>query len=311
MEQPFDFDGRVAVITGAGNGLGRAHALLLASRGAKVVVNDLAGLPNVKQQPKSDAAASVVDEIRRAGGLAVADPHSVTEGDRIIETAMDAFGRLDIVICNAGILRDRSFRNMTDDEWNQVVDVHLFGSYKTARSAWPHMQAANYGRLIFTASAAGLYGNFGQANYSAAKLGIYGLTRALAVEGASKNIRANCIAPLAASRLSATVFSDDMMQKLRPEAVSPLVAYLCHEDCPDTGGIFEVGGGWISKVRWARAQGAAFDPLTGHSIEDIAAAWDKITCFDGGDHPHDVASCFAPFARNLGLSMDLTPNQRS
>jgi 3-hydroxyacyl-CoA dehydrogenase/3a,7a,12a-trihydroxy-5b-cholest-24-enoyl-CoA hydratase len=274
-----------------------------------VVVNDLGGSLNGSGHG-SAAANVVVEDIRATGGVAIADSHDVVCGDRIIETAIDAYGRVDIVICNAGILRDRSFKNMSDEEWRQVVDVHLLGSYKTARAAWRYMQERQYGRLVLTSSAAGLYGNFGQANYSAAKLGIYGLTRTLAVEGASKNIRANCIAPLAASRMAGTVFSEDMMRKLRPDAVSPLVAYLCHESCTESGSMFEVGGGWIAKLRWERAAGAAFNPLSGHSIEDVAAHWERITSFSESDHPNDVESCFTPFARNLGIRMEVSSQAR-
>ncbi len=311
MNGKLDYKGRVAVITGAGNGLGRSHALLLASRGAHVVVNDLGGGISGEGKGSAEAADAVVAEIRAAGGDAIADAHNVLDGDRIVETALDAYGRVDILICNAGILRDRSFRKMSDAEWRDVVEVHLHGSYKTARAAWPAMSEQGYGRLVFTASAAGLYGNFGQTNYSAAKLGTYGLVRSLAVEGAAKNIRANCIAPLAASRMAGTVFSDEMMAKMQPDAVSPLVAYLCHEDCPVNGALFEVGGGWAAQVRWERAAGAAFDPSAPHSIEDIARRWCEVTGFDGGDHPDDVTSCFAPFARNLGFELAIAPAPKS
>ncbi|MCI4644618.1 MAG: SDR family oxidoreductase [Hyphomonadaceae bacterium] len=309
MTSHLDFEGRVAVVTGAGGGLGRSHAKLLASRGAVVVVNDI-GTIATDAGPVS-AAQRVVEEIQTAGGSAVADLHSVQDGEKIVETALSHFGRVDIAICNAGILRDRSFKKMTQQEWDEILDVHLTGSFKVAHAAWPHFQERGYGRLVFTASAAGLYGNFGQANYSAAKLGIYGLTRTLAVEGAGKNIRSNCIAPLAASQMAGTVFSDEMMEKLQPEAVSPLVGLLCHETCPDNGAMFEVGGGWIGKVRWERAGGAAFDPVAGHSIEDVAGVWSKITDFPSGDHPDDVASCFAPFARNLGIDLSLVAREKN
>lgn len=297
MSAPMRFDDRVAIVTGAAHGLGLAHARLLASRGARVVVNDF----------DFEAARTAADLINGAGGIAIADPHSVSNGDKIVETAQQTFGRVDIVICNAGILRDRSFKNMSDAEWRDVIEIHLTGSYKVARTAWPLMLAANYGRLVFTASAAGLYGNFGQANYSAAKLGAYGLTRTLAVEGASKNIKANCIAPLAASRLAASVFNDDMMRLMNPAAVSPLVGYLCHDECPDSGAMFEVGGGYISKVRWQRARGARLNPASAHGPEDVAAHWRDIIAFDDADYPNDVASCFAPFAKNLGIEMAIGP----
>ena len=310
MAEDLHFHDRVAVVTGAGAGLGRAHSMLLASLGAKVVVNDLGGSHTGGGAGSSTAADAVVDEIRAGGGEAVADYHDVMEGERIIETAARAYGRIDILICNAGILRDRSFKKMTDEEWERVIDVHLHGSFKPARAAWPIMCEQGYGRIVFTASAAGIYGNFGQANYAAAKLALYGLTQTLAVEGASKNIHANCIAPLAASRMAGTVFTEEMMNKMSPDAVSPLAAYLCHETCTENGSLFEVGGGWAGKLRWERAAGKAFDPAHGHSINDIARHWREITSFEASDHPHDVRSCFAPFAKNLGIDLALAPRDK-
>ena len=196
------FDGRVAIVTGAGGGLGRSHALFLASRGAKVVVNDLGGSVDGKGSDEA-AAQKVVDEIAAAGGEAVASFDGVDTaegGEKIVKTALDAFGKVDVVINNAGILRDVSFHKMTHDQWDAVMNVHLNGTYYVSKAAWNHMREAGYGRIVNTTSAAGLYGNFGQANYAAAKLGIVGLSKTLAQEGHKKGIRCNVIAPVARSR---------------------------------------------------------------------------------------------------------------
>src|SRR6266545_3914601 len=244
MSQELRFDDRVAIVTGAGNGLGRSHALLLASRGAKVVVNDLGG--GIRGEGQSQNAADrVVEEIASAGGTAVADYHSVEDGAAIVTRALDAFGRIDIVVNNAGILRDVSFAKMSQEDWDLVYRVHVLGAFRVTHAAWPHMREQKYGRIVMTASAAGIYGNFGQANYSMAKLGLLGLSNTLAIEGRKKNVLVNTIAPIAGSRLTETVLPKELTDALKPELVSPLVAYLCHESCEETGGLFEVGGGFI------------------------------------------------------------------
>jgi len=283
------FDGRVAIVTGAGNGLGRSHALLLASRGAKVVVNDLGGGRHGDGSASSSAADKVVEEIRAAGGEAVANYDSVENGAAIVKTALDAFGTVDIVVNNAGILRDVSFAKMTQAEWDIILRVHLNGSMSVTHAAWPIMREKGYGRVIMTTSAAGIYGNFGQANYCAAKLGILGLANCLAVEGAAKNIHVNTIAPIAASRLTETVMPPDLLANLKPEAVSPLVAWLCHEDCSENKGLFEVGAGYISKLRWERTRGNTFRLGTAFSPDDVKAKWSKITDFADAEHPGSVA----------------------
>ncbi|MCA9695495.1 MAG: SDR family oxidoreductase, partial [Myxococcales bacterium] len=222
------FDNQVAIITGAGNGLGRAHALLLASRGAKVIVNDLGG--DTSGGGKSSAAADkVVAEIKEAGGEAAASYDSVEDGDKIVQAALDHFGRVDIIVNNAGILRDVSFHKMTAQDWDLVYRVHVLGSMRVTHAAWPHMRDQEYGRVIMTSSAAGLYGNFGQANYSMAKMGLAGLGLTLAAEGRKRNIHVNVIAPVAGSRMTETIFPKELVDALKPEYVSPLVAYLCHE----------------------------------------------------------------------------------
>lgn len=292
------FDGRVAIVTGAGNGLGRSHALLLGSLGAKVVVNDLGG--GAHGDGKSSAAADkVVEEIRAMGGEAVANYDSVEHGDKIVQTALDAFGTVDIVINNAGILRDVSFAKMTQGDWDLILKVHLTGSMSVTHAAWPIMRAKGYGRIIMTTSAAGLYGNFGQANYCAAKLGLVGLASCLAEEGRAKGIQVNTIAPIAASRLTETIMPPELLANLKPEKVSPLVAWLCHEDCEETKGVFEVGAGYISKLRWERSLGHAFPLTKTFSIDDLAAKWDAVTDFTDAEHPANVNDSFAPILHNI------------
>lgn len=228
------YDGRVAVVTGAGAGLGREYALLLAERGAKVVVNDLGGTHS-GEGASQRAADIVVEEIRRAGGEAVADYNSVIDGAKVIETAVKAFGRVDILVNNAGILRDRSLAKTSEQDWNLVNDVHLKGSFKCTQAAFPHMKSQNYGRIIMTSSNSGIYGNFGQANYSAAKMGLVGLANTVAIEGARNNVLCNVIIPTAASRMTEGILPDILFNELKPKLIAPVVAYLCHESCEDNG----------------------------------------------------------------------------
>lgn len=299
MSKQLRYDGKVVLITGAGNGLGRAHALMFGSRGANVVVNDLGGGRHGGGASQS-AADSVVDEIEALGGTAVADYHSVEDGDKIVKTAIDAFGTIDVVVNNAGILRDSSFQKMTHEDWNLVLKVHLEGSFRVTHSAWPIMRAKNYGRVIFTTSAAGIYGNFGQANYTAAKMGIWGLANSLTVEGKSKNILVNTIAPIAGSRLTETVLPAEILAALKPELVSPLVGWLCHHDSTDTGGLFEVGAGYFAKLRWERTLGHSFGASATVSCEDVHAMWETISDFTNAEHPQSVGDAFTAISAALG-----------
>ncbi|MBW2397439.1 MAG: SDR family oxidoreductase [Deltaproteobacteria bacterium] len=294
-----DFRGRVAVITGAGNGLGRSHALLLGSLGASVVVNDLGGS---WQGEGSDAtvADAVVAEIKASGGEAVANPDSVAQGDKIIECALDHFGRVDIVVNNAGILRDKSFHKMSDEDWDLVYEVHLKGAFKVSRAAFPHMREQGYGRFVMTTSAAGIYGNFGQANYSACKLALHGLSQTIAIEGRNRGVQSNTIAPLAASRMMGTILDEKTMARLKPETVSPLVAQLCHESCDTTGGLFEVGAGWIARLRWERSRGAYFSP-SGFTVDEVADSWDTINDFSDATHPTSPADTMRAVGENPHL----------
>ena len=277
------YDGKVAVITGAGGGLGRQHALLLASRGAHVVVNDLGGSVDGTGENAS-AAQKVVDEIRASGGEAVANHDSVSTpegGEAIIQTAIDAYGRVDIVINNAGILRDKTFHNMTPEFVDPVIDVHLKGAFNVTKPAWIRMREQNYGRIVSTSSAAGIFGNFGQANYGAAKMGLVGLSRVLAAEGAKHNIKANVIAPLALTRMTENLMGA-IGEKLAPELVSPIVAWLAHEDCDVTGEIYSVGGGRVARVFSGETVGFT---KPGISLEDIRDNWATIRDTDGYSIP--------------------------
>lgn len=298
------FEDRVVVVTGAGNGLGRSHALDFARRGAKVVVNDLGGGIGGDGASKS-VAQTVVDEIRAAGGEAVANTDSVENGERIIETALDAYGRVDVVVNNAGVLRDASFAKMSEEDWDIIYRVHLHGSYKVSRAAWPHMRTSNYGRIIMTTSIAGIYGNFGQANYSAAKLGIFGLAQTLAIEGAAKNIRCNTVAPTAGSRLTATVLPKEVLEALSPDYVTPVVVLLGHEGCPVNGGLFEVGGGWVSQTRWQQTEGVFFREQFG--AEELLAKWPEVTSFDKARNATTISESRNGIKERTGQDMVLKP----
>ncbi|XP_057346705.1 peroxisomal multifunctional enzyme type 2 [Manis pentadactyla] len=288
MALPLRFDGRVVLVTGAGGGLGQAYALAFAKRGASVVVNDLGG-DHRGIGKGSSAADKVVAEIRRKGGKAVANYDSVEAGEKIVKTALDAFGRIDIVVNNAGILRDRTFGRISDEDWDIIHRVHLRGSFQVTRAAWDHMKKQNFGRIIMTSSASGIYGNFGQANYSAAKLGLLGLANTLAIEGKKSNIHCNTVAPTAGSRLTQNILPGDLLETMKPDYVAPLVLWLCHESCEENGGLFEVGGGWIGKLRWERTLGACVrqknQPMT---PEAVKANWQKICDFDNASKPQRI-----------------------
>lgn len=278
------FDGQTVVITGAGGGLGKTYALFFASRGANVVVNDLGASTNGEGN-SSKAADVVVEQIKAAGGKAVANYDSVENGDRIIKTALDAFGAVHILINNAGILRDVSFKNMKDADWDLIMLVHLKGAYRTTKAAWPVFRKQKFGRIINTASAAGLYGSFGQANYSTAKLGLVGFTETLAKEGEKYNIYANVIAPMAASRMTETIMTEDILRALQPDKVVPLVAYLTHAETQETNGIYEVGAGFVAKLRWERSSGAIFKTDDSFTPASILNRWTEIEDFTNAQYP--------------------------
>jgi NAD(P)-dependent dehydrogenase (short-subunit alcohol dehydrogenase family) len=263
------FDGKVAIITGAGGGLGRSHALELARRGALVVVNDLGGASDGTGASET-AAQKVVDEIKAAGGEAVANYDSVATpegGASIVKTAVDTFGSVHIIINNAGILRDTSFKNMTPDQLNPVLDVHLRGAFYVTQPAWQLMRDQSYGRIINTSSGAGIFGNFGQTNYGAAKMGLVGFTRVLAVEGAKNNIKANAIAPVALTRMTEDILGP-LADKLGPEFITPVVTYLAHEECEVSGEVYTVGGGHVGRVFIGVTPGYTDAELSAESVRD-------------------------------------------
>lgn len=272
-----DLSGRVAIVTGAGGGLGREHALLLAARGARVVVNDLGG--NVSGEGQSiSAAEAVVDEIHTAGGEAIADGASVTDADAIegmVAEVVRKWGRVDILINNAGILRDRSFSKMTAEDFRTVIDVHLTGAFNCTKAVWDLMKGQSFGRIVMTTSSSGLYGNFGQANYAAAKMGLVGLMQTLSIEGAKYDIRVNCLAPTAGTRMLDGLVADDVMQALAPASVSPGVLALVAEDAPSRT-ILCAGAGSYEQAFVTMTRGIHVG-LRMDAAEIIASNWDKIS----------------------------------
>jgi NAD(P)-dependent dehydrogenase (short-subunit alcohol dehydrogenase family) len=267
---------RVVVVTGAGGGLGREYALTLAKEGACVVVNDLGGARDGTGSG-SAMADRVVAEIKDAGGRAVANYDSVAEPEgaaNIIKTALDEFGKIDGVVSNAGILRDGTFHKMTAESWDSVLKVHLYGGYNVIRAAWPHFREQSFGRVVVATSTSGLFGNFGQANYGAAKLGLVGLINTLAQEGAKYNIKTNAVAPLAATRMTEDILPPEVLKSLTPEYVAPVVAYLCTEEVPDTASVYIVGGGKVQRTALFQNDGVTFGEPP--SVDDIAARWSEI-----------------------------------
>ena len=286
------FDDRVAIVTGAGAGLGRVYALELAKRGAKVVVNDLGGARDGSGEGTSSPADKVVEEIRALGGDAVANYDSVATvegGQNIVKSALDAFGTVDILINNAGILRDKSFLKMTPENWHLVLDVHLNGAYNVSRPAFAAMKDKGYGRILMTTSAAGLYGNFGQTNYTAAKMGLVGLMNTLKLEGQKYGIKVNTIAPVAASRLTADILPPDFLDKLKPELVAPLALFLVSEKCPVSGNIYNAGMGSFNRAAIATGPGVVVgDDQESPTAEQLVAQWDRITSLEGAKEYQNV-----------------------
>lgn len=271
----YSFEGRVAIVTGAGGGLGRCHALELARRGARVVVNDLGGAMD-GTGGSSEAARKVVEEIKAMGGEAVANGGSVSDRQgaaSMVKDAMDAFGRVDILINNAGILRDRTFSKMEIEDFQIVLDVHLMGAVNVTKAVWPIMREQKYGRIVMTTSPSGLYGNFGQTNYSAAKLGLVGFMNTLKIEGAKDNIHTNAIAPVAATRMTENLMPEAALKALAPELITPGVVYLCTEDAPN-GVILQAQGGRFSVAVVMENQGV--DLGVDATVEDIGANYSAI-----------------------------------
>lgn len=288
-EEP-NFTGKVALVTGAGSGLGRAYALLFSKLGATVVINDL-----VDPEP-------VVQEIKKAGGKAIGSKASVTDGEAVIKPAIDAFGKIDILVNNAGILRDKSFANMANDQWNIIVDIHLKGTYAVTKAAWPYFLKQKYGRIVNTTSTSGIYGNFGQANYAAAKCGILGFSRALALEGQKYNIYVNTIAPNAGTNMTRTIMPEELVQAFKTDYIAPLVVALCSDKVPDepTKGLYESGSGWFGATRWQRSGGHGFPVNVPLTPEAIVANWKNIVTFDErADNPNEPSASIEAMLDNM------------
>ncbi len=279
------FEGRVAIITGAGGGLGRSHALELARRGAQILVNDLGGALDGSGSSVT-AAQHVVDEITALGGVAAPNHDSVSTpegGQAIVQAAIDAFGRVDVLVNNAGILRDKAFHKMDTAMIDSVIDVHLKGAFYVGQPAFRLMREQGYGRIVNTSSASGLFGNFGQANYGAAKAGLAGLTRVLALEGAGHGIKVNAIAPIASTRMTQDILGE-LAVRVSPDSVSPLVAYLAHEECSVNGHVYSVAGGRIARILVAETEGVVLAENTPEAIVAQLGVIDELTA-DGFHEP--------------------------
>lgn len=278
------FAGKTAIVTGAGGGLGRCYALELARRGARVLVNDLGGAADGRGA--GTAADAVVEEIRAFGGEAIANRASVTDRAAVADMvgqALDAFGRIDILVNNAGILRDKSFMKMELDDAQAVLDVHLMGAFNCTKAVWAAMSEQEYGRIVMTTSPSGLYGNFGQANYGAAKMGLVGLMNTLKIEGARRNVRINAISPVAATRMTAGLMPQEQLDKLGPEHIVPGVVYLCSEEAP-TGTILQAAGGNFSVAAIMESPWIDLGPNA--SADDVAAQWERIGDLSGARPRH-------------------------
>ncbi|GAA5975661.1 hypothetical protein JCM11641_003560 [Rhodosporidiobolus odoratus] len=301
MAEQLRFDNKSVIVTGAGGGLGKAYATFFASCGAHVLVNDLS----------RQNADEVVSEIKKNGGKAVANYSSVTNGGEIVEQAMKEWGRVDVLINNAGLLRDSSFKNLPEKDWDLVQEVHVRGAFACTKAVWGIMRKQGFGKIINTASAAGIYGNFGQANYSAAKMGLVGFTKTLAREGAKYNIHVNAIAPVATSAMTATIMPPEMLAHLSPAAIVPMVAYLCHDKTQDTGGVFELGAGFYSKLRWERSKGVVFRTDESFTPEAVREKWDDVGEFEreGVEYPENMSD--ADYLGYLETAKSLPPNPQS
>src|SRR4030042_1736969 len=278
-----NFTGRVAIVTGAGGGLGRNYAIELAKRGAKVVVNDLGG-SRTGVGSSASAADHVVEEIRTLGGETVPNYDNVATpegGENIVRTAIDAFGKVDILINNAGILLDSTFAKMDEEMWDTVVAVHLKGTYCVTKPAFIHMMQQGYGRIVMTTSGSGLFGNFGQTNYASAKMGVVGFANVLKLEGAKYNIKVNVLAPIAGTRLTEDIVPPEIFRRMRVEFVTPVVIYMCSEECQDSGVIINAGLGYFSRSAIMTGEGVILSD--GNKIptpEEVMENWDKITSLE-------------------------------
>jgi len=294
--EKIDFRGKVAVITGAGAGLGKVYALELAKLGAKVLVNDVGRALDGSGDASPKQADRVVEEILALGGEALANYDSVATavgGRSIVSMAVESFGRLDIVINNAGILRDRTLVKMEPDDWSDVINVHLAGAYNVTRPAFVKMREIGYGRIVFATSAAGLYGTFGQSNYSAAKMGLVGFMNTLKLEGEKHNIKVNAVAPIAGTRMTKDILPIDLFARLKPEFISPLVLYLCSEKCPVSGSVYNAGMGYFNRVAIVTGPGMIVGGgAKVPSLEDIHEHWEGINDMSNGKEFPNASMAF-------------------
>jgi NAD(P)-dependent dehydrogenase (short-subunit alcohol dehydrogenase family) len=285
------FNEEVVLITGASRGLGRAFANSLAAAGATVVVNSTGN---------SAAGDEVAAQITQQGGHAIHIPGAVEQSAELVQQVIERCGRIDGIVHNAGFVQDKTLRKMSEDQWDAVLDVHLKSAFKLSQAAWPSFESQGSGRLVFISSASGLYGNFGQANYAAAKAGLFGLAQTIAIEGAQANICCNCVAPFGATEMNSKNFPDALKAAIKTEYVAPLIAYLSHPDCTENGSLFEASAGVFRKVRWESSQGLELDTSKPLSIDDIAAGWDKIVDFSNSEHPTEMRDSLSRmYARRL------------
>ena len=308
MANAIDFTDRVAIITGSGGGLGRAYALALAERGARVVVNDLGGDVH-GQGGTASPAQQVVDEITAAGGEAIVDGHDITDRsavDSLVSSVIDTWGRIDILINNAGILRDKSFAKMSDEDFRKVLEVHLMGSVNCTKAVWPHMAEAGYGRILMTSSSSGIYGNFGQTNYGAAKSGLVGLMNSLAIEGAKKNIKVNAIAPTAATRMTEDLLPQQVLDIMGPETIAPGAMFMVSDDAP-TKTILGAGAGVFAVSQMVESRGV-YLPEGARTPEIVAERWNEIADVNDAnplESAFEQTSKYAALAaRELGLHLE-------
>ncbi len=273
------FDQQVVLVTGASRGLGRAFAQNIAAAGARVVVNSTGA-----DSRGEEAAAAIT----AAGGQAVHIAGRVEQAADLIDKAADHWGALDAVVHNAGFVRDKTLRKMSAEQWDAVLDVHLKSAFLLSQAAWPHFEQRGGGRIVMLTSSAGLYGNFGQSNYAAAKMGMYGLCRTIALEGAQANIHANCVAPFGATEMNSANMPEELKALIKTDYVAPLIAYLAHPRCEENGSLFEASAGSFKKVRWERSRGVKLDTSQPLTLSDVAAHWQDITSFAASEHPADM-----------------------
>ena len=273
------FNNKVVLVTGGSRGLGEAFTRELARAGATVAINNTG---------RDDSAQRLADEIGATGGSAFAAVGHVEDAQDLVSRVVAHAGRLDAVIHNAGFVNDKTLRKMTSEQWDSVLDVHLKSSWLLAQAAWPHFADAGAGRLVLLSSAAGLYGNFGQANYAAAKMGMHGLSQTIAQEGANENITCNCVAPFGATTMNSANLPDELKAIIKTSYVAPLVGFLAHSECTETGSLFEASGGAFKKVRWERSKGLRLSRDKPMTIADVAAGWDKLVDFSESEHPANM-----------------------